>query len=198
MRAASTGPRGRSPVAAESGRRSIMVGLHLLLCLADAEIRTGAAGKKHEVAGILSRSGLVGKGSISSCEIATALQTIREPVHGNYTADRNGYSGLTDWGPSSRISVTMRLLYAADGRVLPVSRRSHSHANAKPSPHFLRRRARAWLHRSSRAGGVAFAQCQLAVHLTREGFHPKADVPVGTEIWRVGGGVATRGLCQFS
>ena len=37
---------------------------------------------KHEVAGILSLSDLVGKGSINSCEIVTALQTIREPVHG--------------------------------------------------------------------------------------------------------------------
>jgi CBS domain-containing protein len=37
---------------------------------------------KHEVAGILSLSDLVGKGSISSCEIVTASQTIREPVHG--------------------------------------------------------------------------------------------------------------------
>ena len=37
---------------------------------------------KHEVAGILSLSDLVGKGSIGSCEIATALRTINEPVHG--------------------------------------------------------------------------------------------------------------------
>ena len=37
---------------------------------------------KHEVAGILSLSDLVGRGSISSSEIATALRTIGEPVHG--------------------------------------------------------------------------------------------------------------------
>jgi CBS domain-containing protein len=37
---------------------------------------------KHEVVGILSISDLVGKGSISSCEIATALRTISGPVHG--------------------------------------------------------------------------------------------------------------------
>ncbi len=37
---------------------------------------------KREVAGILSLSDLVGKGSISSCEIVTALQTIREPLQG--------------------------------------------------------------------------------------------------------------------
>ncbi len=37
---------------------------------------------KREVAGILSLSDLVGKGSISSVEIATALRVIREPVHG--------------------------------------------------------------------------------------------------------------------
>jgi CBS domain-containing protein len=36
---------------------------------------------KHEVAGILSLSDLVGKGNIGSCEIATALRTICEPVH---------------------------------------------------------------------------------------------------------------------
>ena len=35
---------------------------------------------KHEVTGILSLSDLVGKGSVSSCEIATALRTISEPV----------------------------------------------------------------------------------------------------------------------
>lgn len=37
---------------------------------------------KREVAGILSLSDLMGKGSISSGEIATALRTICEPVHG--------------------------------------------------------------------------------------------------------------------
>jgi len=37
---------------------------------------------KREVAGILSLSDLVGKGSISSGEIATALRTICAPVHG--------------------------------------------------------------------------------------------------------------------
>lgn len=37
---------------------------------------------KHEVVGILSISDLVGKGSISSCEIATALRTICELVPG--------------------------------------------------------------------------------------------------------------------
>lgn len=35
----------------------------------------------HEVTGILSLSDLVGKGSVSSGEIATALRTICEPVH---------------------------------------------------------------------------------------------------------------------
>ena len=33
---------------------------------------------------------------------------------------------------------------------------------------------------------MAFAQYQLAVHLIRKGCHPKADVPVGTEISTVG------------
>jgi len=37
---------------------------------------------KHEVAGILSISDLVGNGSISSGEIATALRTISGPIHG--------------------------------------------------------------------------------------------------------------------
>jgi len=37
---------------------------------------------KREVAGILSLSDLVDKGSIRSVEIATALRAIREPVHG--------------------------------------------------------------------------------------------------------------------
>jgi hypothetical protein len=35
---------------------------------------------KHEVAGILSLGDLVGKGSITSVEIVTALRTICEPV----------------------------------------------------------------------------------------------------------------------
>jgi CBS domain-containing protein len=36
---------------------------------------------KHEVMGILSLSDLVDRGTISSCEIATALRAIREPMH---------------------------------------------------------------------------------------------------------------------
>ncbi len=36
---------------------------------------------KHEVMGILSLSDLVDKGTISNCEIATALRAMREPIH---------------------------------------------------------------------------------------------------------------------